>query len=586
MIKKLKIFAFAMLATGATVANTKASTSYESTNVLQSVTTTLTVYGQKTGSQTTLGTGAAASYKTANLVAAVEAGLGGTNIQGNHFGTKATLDLLTYETVSIPATTNPAVTNVLTNTSVLVTNSTVVTNITSSPSTLVLNTNTVALLATTTNVGVGTNALSGSGAITSSAGGVSNFVTSVTNNVTLGDTFGNYVTVTATNGTTNLTLNTVNGLTGPTNVSYATNSFTYDANQTAIIGTNTPVPVETNAVYTNVSGGQPTNVAIDASSLVVFTNGVPIVTNVIGTNTYTIATNSVVSTNGTTNTLVVTVGTNVTTVTNSVMVGTNAPTVVSTNTVDIVSASDTNVVVGTNELGASTNTDSLTTTFTVVTNVATFTTNTTFVTNTGVSTNEIVTTNETIATNLAIVTETAAYTASTNVSTNLSTNFLITTNVTGPITNAATNIIGGAASVVIAEVVGTGASATPVYTPVPPAILSITNMATPNDIISDTATVTSDWTIKRLFLNTTTNAVTNVTVAAPVMLTLQGLVHSTRDNVTVASALTAAERSKISVTNEAWTDVTGYGTNNGVPIVVGGTVTVGSPVLSKVPGTP
>jgi hypothetical protein len=572
MIKKLKIFAIAMLATGATVASTRAATTYISTNVLQPVTVTLTVYGEKAGSQSSIGTGAAASFKTANIVAAVEAGLGGKNSQGNAFGAKASLDLLTYETVSIPAITNAATTNVVTNTSVLVTNATVVTNVVSTPSVLTLNTNTVAHLASTTNVGVETNALTGTGTTNTSTTGLSNFVAAVTNNVLLGNTNGDFVTVTATNGTTNLTVNTVSALNGPTNTTYATNSFTFDANQTVLIGTNAAIAVETNA---NEVGTTATNLAVDASSVLVETNGVAVTNLVIGTNTYTISTNSVVSTNGSTNTLVVTVGTNTVTLTNSVVVGTNAAVVVTTNTAYIVSASGTNTIVGTNEQGGFTNVDTLTTTFTVSADVTNFTTNTTINTNVAFGvTNVIVTTNETIGTNLAIVTETSSFTTVTNVGTNLSTNFLVTITTNAASTNAATNIVGGPATLVIAEVVGTGAAATPVYTPVPAAILTITNAAGASDVVADTATVTTDWTIKKLIL-TTTNT--------PVTLTLQGLVHSTKDNFAVASALTAAERGKIAVTNEAWTDVTGYGTNGTTPIVVGGTVTVGTPAASKVP---
>ena len=588
IINKLKTFAFAMMAAGATVTVANAATDYSSTNVLQPVTAALTVYEEATGSQSSVATGAAAKITTANLISAVEAGLGGKNILGNDFGAKATLDVLTYETAATTATTNPAVTNVITNTAVLVTNETIVTNLVSSPVTLPLNTNTVELVSATTNLGFGTNILGTNGVSTNSIAGTNGGVVLATNDVTLGNTSGDYVTITGTNGSTNLIVNTVNPLTGPTTNTYATNSFTYDANQTAIIGTNTPIPVETNSSevgYTGTPGvtnGTTTNVAIDASSLVIETNGVALTNFVIGTNTYTVSTNSVVSTNGSTNTLVVTVGTNTVTLTNSTVSGTNAPVVVATNTVEIVSADSTNIVVGTNEAGGFTNADTLTTVFTVVSDVTNVVTNTTFTTNLNGTTNVITVTNQTISTNLEIVTETASYSTATNIVTNFTTNFLVTTNITPATTNAATNIVGGPGSLVIAEVVGTGASATPVYTPVPAAILSITNPATTNDILADTKTVISDWTIKQLILNTTTNATTNA-VTTPITLTLQGLVHSTRDNFSVASALTVAEHGKITVTNEAWTDVTGYGIAGTTPLVVGGTVTVGTPVASKVP---
>src|SRR5271157_1506145 len=89
MIKTLKIFAIAILATGATVASTRAAAAKPAgTNVLQSVTTALTVYGEKTGV-------ASAQFKTADLLTAV------TNALTNKFSKKATLGIAT-----VPAATN------------------------------------------------------------------------------------------------------------------------------------------------------------------------------------------------------------------------------------------------------------------------------------------------------------------------------------------------------------------------------------------------------------------------------------------------------------------------------------------------
>jgi len=104
-------------------------------------------------------------------------------------------------------------------------------------------------------------------------------------------------------------------------------------------------------------------------------------------------------------------------------------------------------------------------------------------------------------------------------------------------------------------------------TPVPPNILSITEIST-NDIVAENAADTSrtDWTIKGFILTTPTWS-----------LNLQGLVHNTFDAFAVG-------KTHYAITNEAWTDVSGYGTNNaGAPVVVGGTIAVGSPASQKIP---
>jgi hypothetical protein len=540
IIKKLKILAAAMLVTGATVADTRAVTDV-ATNVLQPVTVTLTVYAEKTGSQSSIGTGAAASFKTANVIAAVENALGGKNVLTNAFSPKATLDLLTYETITIPGSTNT-----VTNTSILITNETVLTN-SGGLVTLALSTNIEPLSSVTTNIGTYTNSTGATGT-TNFEGGATNGVSSTNDNtVTIGILGGNQVTISATNGVTNVIILTQgpDGATSVTNTNSPT--IVLDANAVAIEGTN--VPVTTNLEY------DLTPAAIYTNDVTLTTNGGGSVVITVGTNTVAITTNTVtipgVSTNSFGTNVVVTIGS------------------------DVVVSNGVGAGFGTNSTLDST----LAAAFTVSTNIS-FTTNTVLSSNvvSGV-TNVVFATNETIATNLAIVTSTSVYTTNEVVTTNFTTNFGSTL-----VTNAATNIVGGPATLVIAEVSGTGAAATPVYTPIPTNILTITNEVTTNDIIADTATVTSGWTVQKLILNTTTNSVgTNVVGLVPVSLQVQGLVHSTKVNFAVASALTAAERGKIAVTNEAWTDVSGYGTNAGVPFIVGGTIAVGSPTASKVP---
>lgn len=85
MINKFKTAAFAMLAAGATVTSSMAKTiTYSDTNALQTVTVKLTVYADKTGTNT-LATGAAASFTTANLLTIVTNALGGSNSLGEAF---------------------------------------------------------------------------------------------------------------------------------------------------------------------------------------------------------------------------------------------------------------------------------------------------------------------------------------------------------------------------------------------------------------------------------------------------------------------------------------------------------------------
>jgi hypothetical protein len=459
MINKLKTFAIALMVTGATVATTRATpVTYVATNILQPVTLTLTVYEQKPVSTPTVASGI--SFKTKDLLTAVESALGTNAPADGHFSTKAELALLSSNLVTQSGTTN------------------VVTNeVVSIGTNIVLSTNSVVLGGTT--------------------------------NLTIGNTSGSYyVTITATNGTTNLLVtSTTETITGPVSTTTGTSgtTLTLDANQTLAIGTNAAVPVETNAALGGVAQ------AIDQSAVVILTNGVAISTNIIATNTLVFTSNSVE------------IGTNITTFTNS-----------SSNiyTVEIVGNASTNII-DTNGLapglGASSAlTNSLTTTFTVGTNAG------------GLTNVTIVTSTTDLATNLEAVTNVEPV-FSTNTSTEL--------------------------------VVADGA----VNTPVPTNILGITVHST--NIIGETfshtdvLTAETEWSIMRLDLDTTavlTNAADNVT------LHFQGLVKSTLQDFAVGKV-------KVALTNYSWSDISGYGTNNGTPIVVGGTMTVQTPALQKIP---
>jgi hypothetical protein len=494
MIKKLKIFAITMLATVATVTAARATVTYSATNVLQPVSIALTVYEQKPVSAPTAMVG---SFKTRDLITAVESALG-TN--GSPFGNRSELAILTSNIlVQIGVTT--------------VTNTNASGNITN---TLVLSSNTVTIgRQTITNAG--TN-------------GAPSFTNSGSTNLTIGDTGGNYyVTVTATNGSSNVLATTttlgIGGLVATTTTNSATN-LTLDADQTLAIGTNAAVDTETNLAL----GG--TVLAVDTGTVVVFTNGVPIATNVIGTNTLTISTNSADGTN----TVTVTLSTNSTIYTNTDSI---------TNSVDIIGASSTNVIVATNGtapglgISASLSDDTLTTTFNLITN-------TTVLTN-GSGT----ATNTTTTTNVAIVTTTTDYT----------TTGVVVSNVPVYATNTVTELV-----------IADGA----VNTPVPTNTLLITQRNT-NDIISegiaDSTQVTTSWSTKILLLNTT-NVFTNA--LDKVRFRLQGLVNETYQDFAVG-------QNKVAVTNEAWTDVSGDGFINGTAVVVGGTVTIGTPAIQKIP---
>jgi hypothetical protein len=627
MIKKLKTFAIAMLATGATVTATHAAAIvYASTNLFQPLGVTLSVYEQKaigaasgTSTVDTIVTGAAASFKTANLLTAV------TNTLGVGFSKKALLGYITLETNTIVSET------VNSNSPILGTNA-----INTGTNTIGLSTNIVPLVTTTSNIGVVTNvftttntftvitnALGGDGSITNPGVPATNitFITNgftsgslttnaegapVTNTLAIGDSGSNTITISiGTNATSNLVTNIV--VTTATTTNTFTNLSQVSLNgDTAVVGTNT-LSVETN---TSLVSALATNaVGIDTNAVTIETNGVAYTNLVIGTNAVVISTTNVVGTNGVTNVAVkvgvgtteVTISTNVLSTTNSASntvtfvtaLGTNAGTTNSfTNTVpytnlvlvgsEVVVSNGTTLNFGTN----STLTDSLTTTVTVLggsttTNAATnfagvstnFVATTNFTTNAGVSTNEIISTNEivvtnqvfttnlVVATNAAIATSTTDF-SETNVVVTNGFNLIFSTNAAPP----------GPAELVVQDAIGAGATASFSYTSVPASILAISNSPSTNDLlvatIKSTTTNSADWSIKTLTLHAT-----NVT------LTLQGLVHSTLDYAAVASAGLTGK--KIAVTNEAWTDVTGYGTVTNAPVVVAGTVTVGTPTAEK-----
>ena len=370
----------------------------------------------------------------------------------------------------------------------------------------------------------------GSGLVTNAGATNSpNVATSTgTTNLTVGYTNGDYyLTLTATNGTTNVNVTSV-GVNGPVTTDESASTVTLYANQTSAVGTNAATATETNVTF----GG--TGEPVDAASITIETNGVTVTNILIGTNSFAISTNSP---GAGTNVVTVTVGTtsvsvtNTATVTNLVLLGTN---VVDTN--GVTSGFGTNA----------TFTSSLTTTFT-------------FVTNTVVTTNSGgIPTNTVITTNVAVVTETAENLLTTNVVTNRTTNYesVVVTNSGGPAQFAVVQVI----------------SNVPVYTAVPAGLLTIAPANT-NDVAADTRTTTSDYAVETLTVNDPAN-VTGVSY-----LKVQGVVHNTAQDLAVKTAAGG----EIVVTNSAWTDVSGWGTNDGAPIVVGGTITVGTPSAQKVP---
>jgi hypothetical protein len=192
-------------------------------------------------------------------------------------------------------------------------------------------------------------------------------------------------------------------------------------------------------------------------------------------------------------------------------------------------------------LGTNTLTSSLTTVFTTTTTTTAIATN-------GAETNFFV------ATNVVITTETTEY-AGTN--TTLQTNSYVTNIVTT-----------GGAALVIADK-GTNFL-------IPPALLSITNEPSTNDIIATTTHSTNGYSIKSMTLNYTNAGGSNL-----VYVKVQGLVKSTTDTLTLK---VSGVKVPVQATAETWTDVSGYGyTTNTEPIILGGTISVGAPLAQPGP---
>jgi hypothetical protein len=479
MINKLKTIAVAMLVIGATMPAANAKVVPIATNVIQGVTVTLTAYEEKAGTSNTIASG---TFKTANILAAVESSL------TNTFSKKATLSLLTSNLVTQTGTTNQTtneVGNVLT--------------------AVDLSTNTYALYSETITISNGAPILT-------------NFTT---NNVTIGDTAGSYyVTLTATNGTTNVLVTSV-GFAGPSTTGVVATNLTLDANQTLAIGTNAAVATETNLAF----GGTPE--AVDATSLSVTTNGVAVSNSpiVIGTNSLTIS--------NTAGNVTVTVGTNVLSATNSATI-TNEVLIGST----VIISNGTSLGLGTTNVLST----SLTTSFTIATNSTS-------------STNGLTA----LETNLITGTNVTVVTTATDYVTN-------TVTITNPVPVFTTNT---SVELVVADQ-GTN-------TPIPTTTMSVSVM--PNDILGETINIHTSaitgetlWTIDRLDLSATNATSTNDVLS----MKLQGLVKGTFANVKVG-------KGTVAVTNQAWSDVSGYGTNNGVPIVLGGTISIAAPAEQLVP---
>jgi hypothetical protein len=171
----------------------------------------------------------------------------------------------------------------------------------------------------------------------------------------------------------------------------------------------------------------------------------------------------------------------------------------------------------------------------------------------------------------------ATTTISTVVSNNAGTNYytnIVTTTITDLSTTNTTNIssittnllsITNTSSELVIADGGTN-------TTIPSAILSVSEVLD----VSISKPV-GNYAIEHLVLDTTTNALgTNgPAVASPWYIKLQGLVKNTTASVTISKT------DKVAVTNEAWSDVSGYGTNGTTPIVLGGTISVASPSAEK-----
>ncbi len=552
MIKKLKILAIAMLATGATVSDTTAKPVPTTTNILQNVTVALTLYApgpiKEKGTSTVVSNVASSAFATKALLPLVESATQASTTNALPFTKAATLGLLTIPASVIPGSTNidyvtnATATNIVGFTNATATNATGITYATSfvnvATNTLVVGTNSLALYSD--SVSTSTN---GSNASTTNT-------TLTTNDLVIGLASGDSVRFTATNGTTNLIVVTAGGY-GPTTTGYTNTSITLDANQTVLIGTNPPLELETNAAL----GG--TSEPIDANGVIILTNGVPTVTNLIGTNMLTISTNS--------NVITVQIGTG----TNGITYYTNAG---GTNTVYSVDLGSTNnVIVDTNGVGSGFSTAGSLTADTLTTGI-------TLYTNSVTSTNTIagaLTTNTTTSTNVALVTTALDYTTAlvTNpISTNYVTNF--TTNAVSTNIVATTTIIGGAPTFVIADA-GTNFE-------VPTNVLNV--QLTPKaDILGGTSvagvpTVATDWSIQDItFFDGTTNS-TNFSFK------LQGLVKSTLAPFAIAKDPSLGTN-KVDVTNSTWT-VNGWGFNGTNDIVIGGTITVGAPAKDPSFGAP
>jgi hypothetical protein len=578
MINKLKTLAITMLATGATVTGLHAAPpAYSETNLFQPLTVTFSLYEEK--SVSALDVGAAASFKTANLLTEV------TDSLSNTFTKKAVLGYVTYETnlstnlvntlVSNSVPTAEAGTNVLDlSTSIVpltvttISNALVVTNLVTITN-VITNTSTN-FVSSTTNLGTLTNS------------GVTLTTNTVTNTLAIGDSGTNTITITVTNGTTNITVVAGTNTTTYTNLSDLTLSGT-----TATVGTNA-YTVETNVVLTNSTSTN--SIAIDTSAVTIETNGAIFASLIIGTNTVTIdVTNSVVSvtvgatnvtistnfissTNGSTNivTLTTTVGTNVVTtngettnaLTNLVLIGSNV--VVSNGVIaGITNALLTNTIDTTLTFALSSNDVASGTNVSSTTNYTAFSTYTNqVITNITVITNSIV-----LSTNAVLV----AAVPSASV-TNVQTVGITTSNVV--------SVIGaGSRELVVQDQSGSGASLIYTYTPVPTNILEITPVPETNEI--DVASVTTHGTTT----NETDYSIKRIALTAPSFtFKAQGLVHSTLDYVTVASATLNGK--KIAVTNETFTFVSGYGTNVvsgtiGTNFVLSGTAAIGTPAQDK-----
>lgn len=364
-----------------------------------------------------------------------------------------------------------------------------------------------------------------------------------------------------------------------------TNTFDKKA-ELVLLTTSLVVQTGTTNVVTNIVTTVPNTITLSSNTLPVSNTSLTI-GNPAGNNVTISSNNITVVTAGplgpTTNTYALT---NVTISDNSVTIGTNAPVTVEDSAVSGAAASvDTNTLsavtytngvptatnslgqLGTNGISISTSTNGVTTL--VVGGVTNSYTNAGG-TNIGIDfgTNVIVGASNAPGLGSTNTLSTIATTAITSSGAGLTNTLTYVTTITDETTNlvAVTNTV---------PVYGTNSSSefaiadNGVNTAIPTNILAVTPKST-NDLVTTVKTSTTGYNVQGLLLTATNSS-------AYLTLKLQGLVKS------ASATVTLAKNNVVTITNETWSDVSGYGTNGTSAIVGGGTVSIGPGTKQLVP---